>query len=75
MGRRDPAIEETVAVGDDFVVAVNRFVGSGSRSGAPLVLRFPSASWIRDGKMSRAIGYATRREALEAVGLPEADRD
>ena len=38
-------IEEIVAVGDDVVVAVNRFVGRGSRSGMPLVpLCLPSAS-------------------------------
>lgn len=64
-------VEEIVAVGDDFVVAVNRFVGSGLRSGAPLVLRFPSVTWIRDGRIARAVGYATRRKALEAAGLGE----
>ena len=62
-------IEEIVADGDDFVVSVVRFVGRGARSGAPLVLRWVSVTWFDKGKMTRAVGYLSRRQALEAVGL------
>jgi ketosteroid isomerase-like protein len=64
-------IEEIVADGDDFVVSVVRFVGRGAHSGAPLVLRWVSVTWFDKGKMTRAVGYLSRRQALEAVGLGE----
>lgn len=64
-------IENVVAEGEDFVVCVLRWAGRGSRSGAPLVLRWVSVTWFRDGKMARAVGYLSRREALAAVGLTE----
>jgi hypothetical protein len=35
------------------------------------VLEWVNVTWFRDGRMSRAVGYLTRREALEAVGLGE----
>jgi ketosteroid isomerase-like protein len=62
-------IEEIVADGDDFVVSVVRFVGRGARSGAPLVLRWVGVTSFDNGKMTRAVGYLSRRQALEAVGL------
>jgi ketosteroid isomerase-like protein len=62
-------IEEVIAEGEDFVVSVLRWTGRGSRSGAPLELRWVSVTWFRDGKMTCAVGYLSRREALEAVGL------
>jgi ketosteroid isomerase-like protein len=62
-------IEEIVADGDDFVVGLVRVVGRGARSGAPLVLRWVNVNWFRDGKATRSVGYASRREALKAVGL------
>jgi len=46
-------------------------VGRGARSGMPLELRWAGATWFRDGKATRAIGYASPREALESVGLRE----
>jgi ketosteroid isomerase-like protein len=61
--------EAIIADGEDFVVARVRFVGRGLRSGAPLELRWVVVTWFDDGKMSRSVGYMTRREALEAVGL------
>jgi ketosteroid isomerase-like protein len=62
-------IEEIVADGDDFVVSVVRFVGRGARSGAPLVLRWVTVIWFDKRKMTRAVGYLSLRQALEAVGL------
>jgi ketosteroid isomerase-like protein len=63
--------EEILADGEDFVVARVRIVGHGAHSGAPIELRWVSVSWFRNGKMTRTVGYARRREALKAVGLVE----
>ena len=60
---------EPIAAGDDYVVGKLRIVGRGSVSGAPVDLRFYGVIWIRDGRITRAVGYPTRREALDAVGL------
>jgi ketosteroid isomerase-like protein len=62
-------IEQVVAEGPDFVVTVNRIDGTGARSGAPLLFRWASVFWLRDGRVARVVGYLRRREALEAVGL------
>jgi ketosteroid isomerase-like protein len=62
-------IEQVVADSDDFVVTLNRVVGVGARSGAPLLIRWAAVFWVRDGKLARVVGYLRRREALEAVGL------
>ena len=62
---------EPVANGDDYVVGTNRIVGRGSVSGAPVDLRYYGVIWIRDGRITRAVGYPTRRAALEAVGRSE----
>jgi ketosteroid isomerase-like protein len=60
-----------VAIGEDYAVGDISIVGRGSVSGAPIGLRHFGVLWIRDGQITRAVGYATRREALEAVGLSE----
>jgi ketosteroid isomerase-like protein len=62
---------EPIAVGEGYVVAKTRLVGRGSGSGAPFDLRWYSVIWIRGEKVARVVGYASRREALEAVGLSE----
>ena len=62
---------EVIEAGDDYVVGKARFVGRGSVSGAPVEMPYYGVLWIRDGKVTRAVGYPTRREALEAVGLRE----
>jgi ketosteroid isomerase-like protein len=60
-----------IEAGDDWVVGDISIVGHGSVSGAPVNLRHYGVLWIRDGKIARAVGYASRREALQAVGLSE----
>ena len=60
---------EPIEVGDEYVVSKLRFVGHGASSGAPVDMRWYGVMWVREGKVTRAAGYATRREALEAVGL------
>jgi ketosteroid isomerase-like protein len=62
-------VEETIAAGSDCVVVMLRLIGRGSASSAPLELRWPTAFWLRDGRITRAVGYLTRRDALEAAGL------
>lgn len=62
---------ETLAHGDGYLVSLNRLVGHGAASGAPLDLRWTGVTWFRDGRIDRATGYARRREALKAVGLAE----
>jgi ketosteroid isomerase-like protein len=60
---------EIIAQADDYVVSVVRLVGQGARSGAPLELRWVAVTWFEGAKMSRGVGYLSRREALKAVGL------
>jgi ketosteroid isomerase-like protein len=60
-----------IARGDDYWVGICRFVGRGSQSGAPLEMRYVGVAWIRNGKVTRGVGYSTVREALHAVGLSE----
>jgi ketosteroid isomerase-like protein len=62
-------VEQVLADGDDYVVSMVRLIGHGARSGVPLVLRWVSVSWVHDGKVSRTVGYLSRRKALKAVGL------
>jgi ketosteroid isomerase-like protein len=62
-------VEEIVAEGEDFVVGRQTVVGTGAGSGAPLQLRWITVMWFEDGRASRTVGYNTRRQALEALGL------
>jgi hypothetical protein len=62
-------VEEILADTDEFVVGRQALIGTGANSGAPLHLRWVTVMWVKDGKVSRVIGYTTRREALKAVGL------
>ena len=62
-------VEEIVADGDDFVVAMLCVSGFGARSGQPLDFRWASVTWFRGEQAIRAVGYTSRDDALEAVGL------
>ncbi len=62
-------IEEIIAAGDDFVAAMLCVAGRGARSGLPITFRWAGVTWFRGDKAVRAVGYPTREEALEAVGL------
>ena len=64
-------IEHVVADGDEFVVTLNRIVGVGARSRAPLLFRWAAVFWVREGRLARVVGYLRRGEALKAVGLEE----
>jgi hypothetical protein len=62
-------VEEILADSEEFVVGRQALIGTGAISGAPLHLRWVTVMWFENGKASRTVGYTTRREALEAVGL------
>jgi ketosteroid isomerase-like protein len=64
-------VEEIIAAGEDFVAAMLCVTGRGARSGLAITFRWAGVTWFRDGMATRAVGYATRGEALEAVGLHE----
>jgi ketosteroid isomerase-like protein len=65
-----PYADDLRTVGDDVVIlggCAVRGRGSGARSDNPM-------AWVltlRDGKVIRHRGFATREEALDAVGLAE----
>jgi ketosteroid isomerase-like protein len=61
-------IDEILATGPDYVAIANHVAGRGRLSGAPVVLRWASVIWFRDGRIARAEGYNTRHAALQAVG-------
>ncbi|HTQ68126.1 MAG TPA: nuclear transport factor 2 family protein [Solirubrobacteraceae bacterium] len=61
-------LEQIVATGDDYVVAEYCIRGRSARSGKPLAFRWAGVTWFARGALTRVAGYASRREALEAVG-------
>ncbi len=62
-------MEEIVAEAEDCVVARFRIAGLSSLSRQPLEFRWAGVTWFRDGRATRAAGYATLGEALEAAGI------
>ncbi len=62
-------VEEIVATGTDFVVAALCIAGRGARSSMPLEFRWVCITWFSAGLIARAVGYASRREALAALTL------
>jgi uncharacterized protein len=63
-------VDEWFDAGDD-VVAVLRSRGRGKRSGVPVEQRQSHVWTLRDGKLWRLRIYASKDEALKAVGLEE----
>lgn len=66
-GRAEVRIEQVVAASDEFVVASFCIDGASARLGTPLSFRWTGVTWFQNGRATRAAGYSTRREALEAV--------
>ena len=58
-------------VDDERVLAENRASGRFRATGIPLDFPWAGLISVRDGKVVRAVGYFSRREALEAVGPRE----
>jgi ketosteroid isomerase-like protein len=71
----DDLTTETVDLtdaGDEHVVAYLRYGGRSKRSGMAVPPEyFAILMEVRDGKITHALEYATRKEALAAVGLSE----
>jgi uncharacterized protein len=63
--------EELLDIGDDHVIAVQTISGRAKLSGVETELRYAVLCTLRDGKIVRCHEYATRAEALKAVGLEE----
>ncbi|HEV7584842.1 MAG TPA: nuclear transport factor 2 family protein [Solirubrobacteraceae bacterium] len=62
---------ELLEAGDDRVVAVLHVTGRARLSGVTAELRYAIVYTLRGGKIVRGREYASRQEALEAVGLSE----
>jgi ketosteroid isomerase-like protein len=62
---------ELIDAGDDTVVAVERFGGRAKLSGVETDQTCGVVFTICEGKIARCREYASRAEALEAVGLSE----
>jgi ketosteroid isomerase-like protein len=62
---------EPMAAGEDFILASFELAGRSVSSGEHLSFGWTAVAWLRDGAVSRAVLYASRREALDAVGLHE----
>lgn len=60
-------VEELIAAGDDFVVAMLRVAGHAIHSGQVLEFRWAEVTWFRDGLATRSAGYTNGTEALQAV--------
>ena len=60
-------VEELIAAGDDFVVAMLRVAGHAIHSGHPLEFRWAEVTWFRDGRATRSAGYTNGTEALRAA--------
>lgn len=67
-------IEQVVAATEEFVIASFCIDGASARLGRPLSFRWTGVTWFRNGRATRAAGYSTRREALEAVRREAWDR-
>jgi ketosteroid isomerase-like protein len=64
-------MEELIDVGE-HIVAVGTLRGRGRASGVDVAWKNYASTWtLRDGKVVRVAWFASREEALEAVGLRE----
>jgi ketosteroid isomerase-like protein len=62
---------EVLDAGGDQVLVVTRVSATGVASGIPVESEFSTLFTLMNGKIVRAQGFQTRREALEAAGLSE----
>jgi ketosteroid isomerase-like protein len=64
-------VEDVFEVGPDTVVVTFRFRATGKDSGVPVEARLGGVFVLSQGKILRGQNYASRQQALEAVGLRE----
>ncbi len=67
-------IEQIIAATEELVIASFCIDGASARLGTPLSFRWTGVTWFHDGRATRAAGYSTRREALEAVRREAGER-
>jgi ketosteroid isomerase-like protein len=63
--------EELFDAGDGRVLAYVRLTGRGGSSGLETEFSYGTVFTLRDGKIVKVREYPSRRQAHEAVGLPE----
>jgi ketosteroid isomerase-like protein len=63
--------EKLIGVDDERVVSVQRTIGRFRHTGIPIDNRWASLFWVREGRVTRAVGYVSEKRALEAAGLSE----
>lgn len=61
--------EELIDAGEDQVVTIGRWWGTGKSSGAPVAIHLVQVWTLRDGKVIRCRDYADRAQALLAAGV------
>ena len=66
----EETLNELIDAGDS-VISVTTGRGRGRASGVEVEVTTSGVWTVRDGKVVRSVWFPTRREALEAVGLPE----
>ena len=65
-------LNEAIDAGDgETVISVQRALGHSSHTGLKFDLKWVGVWTIRGGKVVRIQGYASKAQALEAVGLSE----
>jgi ketosteroid isomerase-like protein len=64
-------LSELVPLDENRVLAVGRWRGRGSESGAPVEQTAAQVFTVEGGRLRSVDTYATKNEALEAVGLSE----
>lgn len=67
-------IEQIIAATEELVVARFCIDGASAHLGTPLSFSWTGVTWFRNGRATRAAGYSTRREALEAVSREAGER-
>jgi ketosteroid isomerase-like protein len=70
-GRLRYELDEIIDLGDDRVLLVGRFEGSGPSSGAGFDNEFAEIFTFSAGQVIREQAFFNHAEALEAAGLPE----
>jgi ketosteroid isomerase-like protein len=64
-------VDELIDLGDERVLTTLRIVGRFRRTDIPIDTPWGSLISVKDGKIARAAGYGSRRQAFEAAGMSE----
>jgi ketosteroid isomerase-like protein len=64
-------IEKLIEVDNERVLSVQRVVARFRLTGIEVDIPWASVIWVRNGKIARAVGYASQRRAFKAAGLRE----